>query len=189
MCMPVSTRHFFACFRAKDVCQPGQPFPPLSIICVLYFCIFGANAKIQNTNSNAKAQDCSRRILLLRYLFKSRVSATHVIRVDLSKESLQSLKARSVQQPSPSPTLRPWLNALQCIGALVILKKNQMQSLMKELCWIRQSETGSIGNLSPMQREGNLGFWRSKDILSSASILPWGVDLEILPCKQMSVEC
>ena len=122
--MPLSTRHFFVCFRVKDVCQPGQPFPPLSIICVLYFCIFGANAKIQNTNSNAKAQDCSRRILLLRYLFKSCVSATHVIRVDLSKESLQSLKARSVQQPSPSPTLRPWINALQCIGGLVILKKN-----------------------------------------------------------------
>ena len=137
LCMPVSTRHFFACFRAKDVCQLGQNFPPLSIICLLYFCIFGANAKIQNTNSNAKAQDCSRRILLLRYLFKSRVLATHVIRVDLSKESLQSLKARSVQQPSP--TLRPWINALQCIGGLVILKKNQMQSLMKDLCWIQLS--------------------------------------------------
>ena len=35
-----------------------------------------------------------------------------------------------------------------------------------------------LGNPSPMQREGNLGFWWSTEILSSASILPWGTDLE-----------
>ena len=106
------------------------------------------------------------RILLLRYLFKSRVLATHVIRVDLSKESLQSLKARIVQQPSPSPTLRPWLNALQCIGGLVvILKKNQMQSLMKELCWIQLSVLlwdGKYWEIHPRCRE--------KEILGSGGV-------------------
>ena len=48
LCMPVSTRHFFACFRAKDVCQPGpSPLSQLFVFCIFAYLVQMQRYKIQ----------------------------------------------------------------------------------------------------------------------------------------------